>query len=194
MPIAVFQNKNFQVSSNGIYTINGLTWGGDIQLEAQDKLNSKPSTYIKGMNLNNMSFEIPLKSSLGVNVRNEIEEWESIRDKVSPSIFILGTKPLGPNKWLLKSTNASNTIIDNKGTITEATLKLEFEEFVRPGSAENSSSSGSSSKATAVNVGITPSDYIYNTPTKTEQKRNNINVDAATGLGYKVVRGGKMLE
>ena len=61
-----------------------------------------------------MSFEIPLKSSLGIDVRNEIEEWESIKERVQPSIFILGTKPLGNNKWLLLSTSTSNTIFDNK--------------------------------------------------------------------------------
>lgn len=191
MSIAVFKNKTFQVSSNKIYTFDGLTWGGDIQSEVQEKLNSKPSTYIKGINLNNMSFEIPLKLSLGVNPKKEIEEWEAIRDSLQSSIFILGTKPLSGNKWLLKSVNVSNTVVDNRGILINATLKLEFEEFVRRGSAENSSSGSSSSskKKAAVNVNIAPSDYIYKPPTKTQQTRNNTNVSSSIAKGARVRTG-----
>jgi hypothetical protein len=191
MPIAVFKNKNFQVSSNRVYTLNGLTWGGEIQSEAQEKLNSKPSTYIKGIGLNNMSFEVPLKLNIGVNPKKEIEDWEAIRDSLQSSIFILGSKPLGANKWLLKSVNVSNTIIDNKGTLIEATLKLEFEEFVRQGSAESaeSSSGRTSKKKAAVSTGIAPSDYIYKPATKTEQRRNNLNVTSAVSKGTRVRTG-----
>lgn len=193
MAIAVFKNKTFQVSSKKVYTFDGLTWGGDIQAEAQDKLNSKPSTYIKGIGLNNMSFEISLKSSLGINVRSEIEQWEAIKNSLQAAIFILGTKPLGPNKWLLKSTNTSDILINNKGELIQATIKLDFEEFIRPGSAEASEASKSSksksatkskSKA-AVNTNIAPSNYIYKPPTKTQQTRNNTNVTSSISTGSK---------
>jgi hypothetical protein len=194
VPIAVFKNKSFKVSSNRIYTFNGLTWGGEIQSEAQEKLNSKPSTYIKGIGLNNMSFEIALKSSLGIKVRNEIEQWEAIKENCKPAIFILGSKPLGSNKWLLKSVNVSNTIIDNKGNIDEAILRLEFEEFVRKGSAESTSStssgsSSSSKKKAAVSANIVPSDYIYKPSTKAEQTRNNPNVTSSVSNGARVRTG-----
>ena len=195
MSIAVFKNKTFKVSSKGVYTLNGLTWGGEIQAEAQDKLNSKPSTYIKGNGLKNMSFEIPLKRSLNNNVRKEIEDWEAIRDSLQSAIFMLGVKPLGANKWLLKSVNVSDTSIDNKGNLIEANLKLDFEEFVRPGSAEASTTSSTTSKKAVskkttkktkqapVKVNISPSNYIYKPPTKAEQTRNNANVTSSMARG-----------
>lgn len=189
MAIAVFKNKTFQVSSEKIYTFDNFVWGGDIKSESQEKLNSKPSTYIKGVDLKNMSFEIPLKLNLGVDPRVEIEEWESIRDSLQPAIFILGTKPLGINKWLLKSVNTINTVFDNKGNLVGATLQLEFEEFVRQGSAEESlgNASSSSKNKAAISANIYPSDYIYNPPTKSEQIRNNSNVIASVsnGISYK---------
>lgn len=189
MAIAVFKNKTFQVNSKKVYTFDGLTWGGDIQSEAQDKLNSKPSTYIKGNGLKNMSFEIPLKASLSMNVRKEIEDWEAIRDSLQSAIFMLGVKPLGVNKWLLKSVNISDAIIDNKGNISEANLKLDFEEYIRPGSAESadSKSASKSKKTPAVKVNIAPSDYIYKPLTKTLQTRNNTNVTDSIARGS--VRG-----
>jgi hypothetical protein len=194
MPIAVFKNKSFQVSSKKVYTFNNFSWGGDIQSEVQEKLNSKPSTYIKGIGLGNMGFEIPLKSSLALNPKKEIEDWEAIRDSLQPAIFILGSKPLGSNKWLLKSANVSNVFIDNKGNVTEAMLKLEFEEFVRPGSAESSSSSSGASSTTskkkaAVSANIAPGDYIYKPATKTEQTRNNPNVTSSVSKGGRVRTG-----
>lgn len=202
MSIAVFKNKTFQVSSNGVYTLNGLTWGGEIQAEAQDKLNSKPSTYIKGNGLKHMSFEIPLKTNLGMNVRNEMEDWEAIRDSLQSSIFMLGVKPLGSNKWLLKSVDISDTIINNKGILIQGTLRLDFEEFVRPGSVESSSTSsntssgssntspGKSTTKAAVNSNVTPSDYIYKPPTKAQQTRGNVNVNAAVSSGARFKAGG----
>ena len=190
MSIAVFKNKTFQVSSKKVYTFDGLTWGGDIQAEAQDKLNSKPSTYIKGNGLKNMSFEILLKTSLNMNVRREIEDWEAIRDSLQSAIFMLGAKPLGTNKWLLKSVNISDTRIDNKGNLIEASLKLDFEEFVRPGSAESSTKSKkavSKKKASKSKskVNISPSNYIYKPPTKAEQTRNKTNVAKSIASGAK---------
>jgi len=189
MPIAVFKNKSFQVSSKRVNTFNELSWGGEIQAEEQEKLNSKPSTYIKGVGLDSMSFLNRLSWNLGMNVRKEIEEWEAIKLSTQPYIFMLGNKPLGANKWLLKSTNVSDTVIDDKGNLLKATLKLDFAEFVRPGSTGTNSSSKSSSKtskkasskkAVGVSTNLNPSNYIYNPPTKTEQKRSNPNLAAAT--------------
>lgn len=191
MPIAVFRNKTFQVSGTRINTFDGLSWGGDIQVEEQEKLNSKPSTYIKGVGLDSMSYEIRLSWDLGMNVRKEIEEWEAIKLSMQPAIFMLGNKPLGANKWLLKSTNISNTKINNKGNLLSAVLKLEFAEFVRPGSVGTSSSSksstkvsskSSSKKAVAVSANLNPSNYIYKPPTKTEQKRSNPNLANAVAI------------
>jgi hypothetical protein len=174
MPIASFQNKVFTVSSTKKYPIIGLNWGGSLETEAQDKLKDKPSTYIKGEMLDNMSFEIPLRADFGINPRKQIEEWESIKSKAQPSLFILGTKPVGKNKWLLKSTSVSEQEIDGIGRIIKATIKLEFEEYVRAGKAKPTNSSNvaiGTSESTLV-----PSQYIFDPPDKSIAKRNNPNL------------------
>src|SRR5690554_3856033 len=115
MPIASFKNKVFQVSGNKKYLLDGLAWSSALDTESQEKIKSKPSTYIKGTALSPLSFTIPLFASLGIDVRKEIESWEDILSKQSPDIFILGTKPIGKNKWLLKSVGVSDTDIDGNG-------------------------------------------------------------------------------
>lgn len=188
MAIAVFRNKSFQVSRNKINTFNDLTWSGDLNTETQEKLNGKPSTYIKGVNLDSMSFSIQLKRILGMNVRKEIDDWEDIKLNADPGIFMLGTKPLGDNKWLLKSTSVSNTIITNKGELMEAVLQLEFEEYVRPGSSsatKKATKAKSKAKGSAVAVTIVPSNYV-NASDKADKKRNNTNANKAVANGKKI--------
>ncbi|WP_068783207.1 phage tail protein [Paenibacillus phocaensis] len=177
MPIATFKNKIFAVSASKIYTLTGMEWSGALDTEAQEKLKSKPSTYIKGQTLGTMSFEIPLIAGKYIDVRAQIEDWEKIRDKATPDYFILGKKPLGKYKWLLKSVAVSDTQIDGKGNILRAKLKLEFEEYVRAGSAQASKKNkkAKTSDKTPVHLDIVPTSYID----KTEAKRSNVNATTA---------------
>jgi hypothetical protein len=176
VPIATFQKKVFQVSSNSKYPLDGLGWSSSLNTESQEKLKSKPSTYIKGEALSPLSFTIPLRADLGINVRKEIESWEGILSKQSPDYFILGKKPIGKNKWLLKSVDVSETEIDGKGFLRKATVKLDFEEYVRAGKAEAKTSATASTTAIAKTTSGSnnpPSSYILKPPNKAEEKRDN---------------------
>lgn len=168
MSVAAFQNKSFQVSGDRKYPLSSLEWGGSIDTEAQDKLQEKPSTYIKGLGLTTISFEVQLRSDFGVSVRTEIEEWEAIRDACKPDLFILGDRPLGRNKWLLKTVQASDTLMDGDGFLLRATLKLDFEEYVRAGSAKASTSAAAGTTSV-----LTPDASIYSPTDKADQKRDN---------------------
>jgi hypothetical protein len=176
MPIASFKGKVFQVSANKIYTLNGLSWSGSLDTEAQEKLGDKPSTYIKGSNLTTMSFEIPLRVDFGHNVRSEIESWESIKEQRSPDIFILGQKPIGKNKWLLKTVTVENMEIDGSGNILKASLKLEFEEYVRAGKKQ-----ADTTKQGAYGTSFLVPNTIY--ATNVNDTRNNPNVKTAIANG-----------
>lgn len=182
MAIASFQKKTFTVSSQKVYTFSGLTWSGALDTESQEKLKDKPSTYIKGHNLDTMSIEIQLRSDFKINVRAEIEEWEAIRTRAAADFFILGTKPLGKNRWLLRSVATSDTEIDNKGRLIKAKLKLDFEEYIRPGSAAASAAAKKTKKSatSAVSLDIAPTNYITSPVNKADDKRTNPNVSAAT--------------
>lgn len=172
MAIASFQKKVFQVSATSKYPLDGLGWSSALNTEAQEKLNAKPSTYIKGGTLSPLSFTVPLLTDLGINVRKEIESWEAIMNAQTADYFILGSKPIGKNKWLLKTVSVSDTVIDGKGYLRKANLKLDFEEYVRAGKAEEKKDS-----KTALTTGnnITPTSYID----KTADKRINPNASEA---------------
>lgn len=181
MPLASFQNKIFNVSSQKKYTMIGVTWSGSLETEAQEKLKSKPSTYIKGESLSTMSFSIPLRTEFGIDVRFQIEDWERIMSEAKPALFILGTKPIGKNKWLLKSVGVSETEIDGKGNLRKATLSLSLEEYVRAGKVE----AKKSTTATTATSGTTikPDTFITDPPNKAEEKRLNVNAEIAKARG-----------
>ncbi|RCX20874.1 GpU protein [Anaerobacterium chartisolvens] len=185
MPIAVFANKSFQVSNRKLYTFNEFTTGGALQTEKQDVAGKKPSTYIKGSDLDTMSFNVPLDNSFGMDVREEYESWKTIKDARKAYTFILGNKPFGTNKWLLTSVALSDTTIDKKGNIIKGKLQLQFDEYVRAGSA---SASKSSSKKSAKGVSAGDKsilDALISGEDKAAQKRTNTNASIAAAAGIK---------
>jgi len=141
VPIATYQGKVFQVSSRKLYTLAGFSLSGEIDTEAQEKVGDKPSTYIKGLGLDTISFQIPLSISFGHKIRAEIEFWQNVRDKRKPDVLLLGSKPVGKYKWLLKSVSVTGTEIDGRGELIKATIELQLEEYVRAGRKKEESSS-----------------------------------------------------
>ncbi|MGI5839278.1 MAG: phage tail protein, partial [bacterium] len=145
MSIAVFGSKVFTVNADKIYTPSELQYSTGLDTEKQEAAGKKPSTYNKGPGLNTLNMKLALKADFGVNPRREIEDWEAIKDAGVAHQFILGSRPLGKNKWLLVDAQARNMMIDNTGVVLEAELSLSFDEYVRSGSSAASAAAASSS-------------------------------------------------
>lgn len=150
MAIAVFANKSFTVNADKIYTFNEFQYSSSLQTEKQDKTGSKPSTYNKGPDLDNISFKIKLDVTYGVNPRQEWEDWKTLMETAVAYPFILGGKPLGSYNWLLVGVNPSNVNINNVGKILSMELELKFDEYARAGSAETSKSNSKKSNGTTL--------------------------------------------
>lgn len=186
MPIAIFASKTFQVSSRKVYTFTDLSLASSLQTEKQDVAGKKPSTYSKGPDLDTLSFSITLDASQKVDIRREYESWVAIKDAEKAYPFILGGRPVGKNKWQLKSVSLSNTRIDAAGNILSGTLQLQFDEYVRAGSASASSSSTSKgSVSVAANL---------LTEEKKENKRVNPNAAAAMAKGVYAAKQQRLME
>lgn len=154
MAIASFASKIFNVSGTNIYTFQDLQYSSSIQTEKQDAAGTKPSTYDKGPDLDNMSFTIKLDITFGVNPRSEWEDWKNILNSGITYPFILGGRPLSRYNFKLISVTPSNFNIDNKGNILALDLELKFDEYVREGSASSSSSSSSKTKSKSSSTSV----------------------------------------
>jgi len=147
MPIASFAGKEFSASAAKLYPFMDFSLSGAILTEAQERAGQKPATYIKGLGLEAFSISIQLRAQASVNIRDEMASWQAIRDARVPYFFIMGGKPIIPNKLLLKSVEISDAIIEQSGRILKATLQFQFEEYV----AAASNSTKAASKRTNSN-------------------------------------------
>ena len=181
MAIATYAGKTFEVSSNKIYTFKDFQYNSALQIEKQDAAGKKPSTYNKGPDLDSFSLAINLSAERGVNPRNEWGEWKAICARGAAYQFVMGGIPLGDAKWLLIDVSPYNFVIDNEGGIWELELSLEFQEYVRAGSAEASSSNASTGTTINIAPGLLDGDEEESiVETSSEEKyylkRNNPNI------------------
>lgn len=148
LAIAVFANKSFEVNANKLYSFDGFQYTSSLQTEKQDSSNGKPKTYIKGPDLDNLSFSIKLDVEFGVNPRKEWQDWRTIMLSEKNYPFILGGRPLSSYNFLLLGVTPSNVVVDNKGNILSMDLELKFDEYVAPGTASSSGTNKKSSSKT----------------------------------------------
>ncbi|MBO0555665.1 hypothetical protein EXQ41_06320 [Clostridium botulinum] len=133
MAIAVWGPMVFSVSLNKIYTLNDFSLSSSIDIEEQEREGSKQSTYIKGLNLDEIGFSIPLIKQKQVNIRSEIINWLNTQNRRVPYMLIINNKPVTSSKFLLTSVKVSNALLDRKGDYLKATIEVTFKEFVRRG-------------------------------------------------------------
>lgn len=150
----------FEVSSSRVYTFDGFGRKSSILVDEQELDGKKPSTYIKGEALEEISITVKLKSDLGIDVKSEIDKFKTALYNKNPQTFIIGNQPLSQNKWLLLSVNESETILDNGGNYISAILALSFKEYVRGGSKKAEKTGGTSSGSSGgTSGGIDESGY-----------------------------------
>lgn len=165
MPIASFGSKVFTASRNKIYTFDGLTRSGSLNIEEQEVEGQKPSTYIKGSTLEDVSLSVKMFRNLGVNIENEIDSWMDIKDTAKPYILMMGNAPIGKNKFLLTDVSVQDNAINGQGKYIKATIQLQFKEFVRYGKNKDTETSSES---------------------KTTKKRTNPNASSSIANGAKL--------
>lgn len=132
--IGSYAGKTFKVSNKGIYTLKGgIKMKASIAAEAQEKENDKPSTYIKGFNLETLSFSITVFKQKNIDPLSEFNSWKKILYSKKPHPFILGGKKLGSNNFLMKDVSMEETKIVGNGEIVKMVIAIELEEYVRAG-------------------------------------------------------------
>lgn len=132
--IAAFGDLVFNVSAEQVYTFDNMALSASLEAEAQEVIENRPSTYIKGPNLETLSFKITLDSSFGIDVRTEIDRWRNMCNAGIPQTFTLGGVPVSDYQYLLRNVDVEIKNITKDGIITRADITVKMEEYVRPGS------------------------------------------------------------
>lgn len=139
--IAVFGPKVFEVTSKKVNTFDDLQYDTSLNTEDQAADGKKPSTTIKDLGLDNLSFQVKLSAFQGVNPDKEMRSWRDLKNAMKPYPFVLGGKPFG-SKWLLVGVSMSETFYNHKGQLLSCQLALKFKEMDKLAPKSGSTSPG----------------------------------------------------
>lgn len=125
MITAQFGSKKFEVSPNKIYTPDGISISESIDIEETERSGKKPSTSVKGIKLQSLSFEVKLDARF-VSIPSELRWWKSTLLAKQSYDFTLGNYKIG--RFYLTQYDVKDIIENRNGEYTKATLSLSFTE------------------------------------------------------------------
>lgn len=134
--IGSFGTKQFEVSTDKIYTPSDISISESLDYEEQARAGEKPLIYIKGLKNMSIKFDIKLDARF-VEVEKEVSFWLLKMRSGVPETLTLGKKAWGTNKMLVTGVDTSNLNIAGDGTYLGGELSLSFIEYVGAGADED---------------------------------------------------------
>lgn len=134
--IGSFGAKQFEVSTDKIYTPSDISISESLDYEEQVRVGDKPLIYIKGLKNMSIKFDIKLDARF-VEVEKEVSFWLLKMRSGIPETLTLGKKAWGTNKMLVTGVDTSNLNIAGDGTYLGGELSLRFIEYVGAGVDED---------------------------------------------------------
>jgi|GEM_PF-2624266 len=92
---------------------------------------NKPLKEFLGPGLEKITFSVFLSASLGITPETELEKLRKLRDSGVVCDFVLGSKPVTTNSWILTSLSEDHKIKDNKGQTVQAVVNVSLEEYAK---------------------------------------------------------------
>ncbi len=120
----------FEVSSEYVYTLDEFSRQNSVRYAKHDILLKKPISQYTGQELDKISFKIELKSSFGIKPRDEMDKLIKLQRDGEVLTLVIGNKPFGVFRWVIKDLNMTWKQIDNKGLLTSSTVELSLEEYI----------------------------------------------------------------
>lgn len=148
MAIAQWLTKKWEISSSKILGISNLSGGRGLELDTSSSTEGNAQQVIKGYSNRTLKIDFLLVKGISVaDVQEEINSWEQLVGKTAP-LYIAGKRYLA-EKYLLKSCNYSDLMLANDGTIIQAKISLDFEEYGKNTNSTKASASTSSTSSTS---------------------------------------------
>lgn len=126
MIVLAWRNKTLEVDSSHIQPISGIqiTRESDVKESKNGK-----QAYVKMTNTkaNNVQLEVPLIAAAGIDVRKEIDEWQSLVDGVGGNMYFAGEDLLGC-KMILTGCQIAEMQFAPSGRISAAKMALTFQQ------------------------------------------------------------------
>ena len=122
----------FETSEKKIRTFFDLKRSASARIGTHDLIGKKPILEFVGPGLEQISMNVRLDVSLGLNPADELKALREMRDKGEIVKFILNGEPVTENYWLIEQISEDHRQIDNKGRLLIADLSITMKEYVKP--------------------------------------------------------------
>ena len=122
----------FETSEKKIRTFFDLKRSASARIGTHDLIGKKPRLEFVGPGLEQISMNVRLDVSLGLNPVDELKVLREMRDKGEIVKFILNGEPVTENYWLIEQISEDHKQIDNKGRLLIADLSITMKEYVKP--------------------------------------------------------------
>lgn len=125
--MAKWGNKGFLVSAYKVIPFEGLSTTYELKQKANNDTSGTPSTNTTGRELQKISFETVYVAAAGVDVRAQIEEWQSLLGAINP--LIIGGKQFGASKMQLTKVDVDDVKLTPQGKFISATVGITLTEY-----------------------------------------------------------------
>lgn len=120
----------FETSDKRILNFTGLRVDTEGRFATHEIIGKKPVTEYIGPNLQKISFTVNLNGNHGVKPRAEMERWMEKVESGEAEVLVIGGKPLGSDKWIVKSISETWDTIFNGGELFSGKVEVSLEEYI----------------------------------------------------------------
>lgn len=130
MSVGNFGKITFTVSQKKAYSFDNFKRTRAAEWKEHNRYNNKPLSEFNGPGLENITLDIYLDASLGINPRNEIERWGKLVNSGHHDILVIGGQQVGKYEWKIESISEDWKDFLNKGELLTATISVTLSEYV----------------------------------------------------------------
>lgn len=130
MALGYLGDIQFNVSSKQVLTFKDLNYSSSAKLHNHEIIGQKPLTEFLGCDLDKISLTIELNSTLGIDIKKQLATIKEYEQTGKPLEFVLGSEPLGLDKWQIENSSKDYDIIYANGACTSLKLDLNLVEYI----------------------------------------------------------------
>lgn len=120
----------FETSDDRILTFTDFKRDAASRWASHEVIGKKPTTEFIGPGLDTVSFTVNLNGNNGVKPRDEMDKWQIKARDGGAETLVIGDKPLGADKWIVKSVSQAWGVIFNRGELFSGKVDITLEEYV----------------------------------------------------------------
>ncbi|BAQ11439.1 p2 family protein [Bacillus sp. OxB-1] len=120
----------FEVSPKKMLSFSELEKNNRSRWAEHEIQGQKAKLEFEGAGLDDLKYKLLLRAENGINPMKEMAKLEKMNDRGMAAHFILGNKPIAPNKFVITELSEALKNIDQLGNILSAEVTVSLKEYV----------------------------------------------------------------